>query len=98
MPIGGVDHADRAASEDESLFTHSEFRTQLHDLPPSAKLVAKVLDVTAPLDHAQLAEETLLPDRTIRYALTQLEDADLVTAQVNLQDARKQVYELQRPV
>lgn len=97
MPVGGVDHDDPAASVDESLFAHPEFRTQLRDLPPSAKLVAKVLDVTAPLDRAQLAEETLLPDRTIRYALNRLEDADLVTAQVSLQDARKQVYELQLP-
>jgi DNA-binding transcriptional ArsR family regulator len=94
MPIVDVDD-DPAESTEEPLFAQPGFRAQLRELPPSAKLVAKVLDVTGPLDHTQLAEETLLPDRTVRYALTQLEDANLVTAHVNLRDARKQVYELQ---
>ena len=94
MSIVDVDDDEPAESAAEPLFAQSGFRTQLRDLPPSAKLVAKVLDVSGPLDQARLAEETLLPDRTIRYALNQLEDADLVTAHVNLQDARKQVYEL----
>jgi DNA-binding MarR family transcriptional regulator len=84
-------------TEEKSFFTQLEFRSQLRDLPPSAKLVAKVLDVHAPLDQAQLSKETLLPNRTTRYALKQLEDADLVTSQVNLRDVRKHVYELRYP-
>lgn len=96
MPRGDVVHDDPTGSTDDSLFAHPEFRTRLQDHPPSAKLVAKVLDVTSPLNQAQLTEETLLPDRTVRYALSQLEDAQLVISHVNLQDARKQVYELQR--
>ena len=95
MPIVDVDDDAPTTSRDEPLFAQSAFRTQLRDLPPSAKLVAKVLDVNGSLDQAQLAEETLLPDRTIRYALTQLEDADLVTEHVTLRDTRKHVYELQ---
>ncbi|WP_458190728.1 MarR family transcriptional regulator [Haladaptatus sp. NG-WS-4] len=79
------------------MFTRSAFRSQLRELPPSAKLVAKVLDIHAPLDQGQLANETLLPDRTVRYAVTQLEDVGLVTSHVNLRDARKHVYELQSP-
>lgn len=94
MPIVGIDDDDSADSTEQPLFAQSEFQSRLRDLPPSAKLVAKVLDVSGPLNKSQLADETLLPDRTIRYALNQLEDADLVTARVNLQDVRKQVYEL----
>lgn len=86
MPSGGVAHDDRAMSIDESLFIDTEFRTHLRELPPSAKLVAKVLDVTGPLDQAQLAEKTLLPDRTVQYVLNQLDDAELMTSHVNLQD------------
>lgn len=95
MPIVDVDDDAPTASRDEPLFAQSEFRTQLRDQPPSAKLVAKVLDVNGALDQTQLAKETLLPDRTVRYALNQLEDADLVTEHVTLRDARKHVYELQ---
>ena len=69
-----------------------EFRNRLRDLPPSAKLVAKVLDTDAPLSQGDLAEESLLPDRTVRYALNRLEDVDLVASRYSFEDARKRVY------
>ncbi|MDR9382535.1 MAG: helix-turn-helix domain-containing protein [Natronomonas sp.] len=76
----------------ESPFADPEFRETLRGLPPSAKLVAKVLDDTPPLSQGQLAEESLLPDRTVRYALTRLEEASLVDSRYSFRDARKQVY------
>jgi DNA-binding MarR family transcriptional regulator len=72
--------------------TDEEFRERLRDLPPSAKLVAKVLETDAPLSQGQLAEQSLLPDRTVRYALGRLEDAGLVGSRHSFRDARKQVY------
>jgi DNA-binding GntR family transcriptional regulator len=71
-----------------------DFRERLRELPPSAKLVAKVLETDAPLSQGGLAEESLLPDRTVRYALNRLEDEDLVNSRYSFQDARKQVYYL----
>ncbi|UPV99180.1 winged helix-turn-helix domain-containing protein [Halorussus gelatinilyticus] len=73
-----------------------DFRDRLRELPPSAKLVAKVLETDAPLSQGQLAEESLLPDRTVRYALNRLEEEDLVDSRYSFQDARKQVYFLDR--
>jgi DNA-binding GntR family transcriptional regulator len=73
-----------------------DFRDRLRELPPSAKLVAKVLETDAPLSQGQLAEESLLPDRTVRYALNRLEDENLVDSRYSFQDARKQVYFLDR--
>ena len=64
------------------------------DLPPSAKLVAKVLEYNDTLDQSQLAEETLLPPRTVRYALTRLEDEDVVESRFSFSDARKRLYSL----
>lgn len=78
--------------EGEHLLSESEFRDRLRELPPSAKLVAKVLESDAPLSQGQLAEESLLPDRTVRYALNRLEEAGLVGSRYSFQDARKQVY------
>jgi len=71
-----------------------DFRERLRELPPSAKLVAKVLETDAPLSQGRLAEESLLPDRTVRYALNRLEDEELVNSRYSFQDARKQVYYL----
>ncbi|WP_178916516.1 winged helix-turn-helix domain-containing protein [Natronomonas gomsonensis] len=64
------------------------------DLPPSAKLVAKVLEYNDRLTQSQLAEETMLPPRTVRYALTRLEEVDAVDSRFSFTDARKRVYAL----
>ena len=69
-------------------------RETLQDLPPSAKLVAKVLEYNDSLTQSQLAEETLLPPRTVRYALTRLEDAGIVESRFSFSDARKRIYTL----
>lgn len=66
----------------------------VRDLPPSAKLVAKVLDYNETLTQRQLSEETLLPPRTVRYALTRLEEADAVESRFSFTDARKRLYTL----
>ena len=86
---------DRAAAAEETL-SEAEYRNRLRDLPPSAKLVAKVLESDSPLSQGQLAEESLLPDRTVRYALNRLEDVGLIGSRYSFRDARKQVYYLKR--
>jgi DNA-binding MarR family transcriptional regulator len=66
----------------------------VRDLPPSAKLVAKVLDYNDTLSQSELAEETLLPSRTVRYALSRLEEEDVVESRFSFSDARKRLYTL----
>ncbi|MDS0293452.1 winged helix-turn-helix domain-containing protein [Halogeometricum luteum] len=66
----------------------------IREMPPSAKLVAKVLDYDDTLTQSQLAEETLLPPRTVRYALSRLEDAGVVDSRFSFSDARKRLYTL----
>ncbi|WP_227377697.1 MarR family transcriptional regulator [Haladaptatus halobius] len=72
----------------------SEAIEVLSKLPPSAKLVAKVLEYNETLTQAQLEVETMLPPRTIRYALTRLEENDLVEFHFSFVDARKRCYSL----
>ncbi|WP_254522701.1 MarR family transcriptional regulator [Natrinema caseinilyticum] len=82
---------DPGAVTEETL-SEDEYRERLRELPPSAKLIAKVLEIDSPLSQGQLAEESLLPDRTVRYALNRLEDVGLVGSRYSFRDARKQVY------
>lgn len=79
---------------EQSAAGDADYRSRLRELPPSAKLVAKILETDSPLSQEQLADESLLPDRTVRYALNRLEDVDLVNSRSSYQDARKQVYAL----
>ena len=64
------------------------------DLPPSAKLVAKVLEYNGTMTQSQLADETLLPPRTVRYALNRLEEVGVVESRFSVADARKRIYSL----
>jgi DNA-binding MarR family transcriptional regulator len=66
----------------------------VQDLPPSAKLVAKVLEYNGTLTQSQLAEETMLPPRTVRYALSRLEEVEVVESRFSFSDARKRLYSL----
>jgi DNA-binding MarR family transcriptional regulator len=79
---------------ENSSFSQEEFDERLRELPPSAKLIAKVLEIDAPLSQGELAEESLLPDRTVRYALNRLDESGLVVSRHSFDDARKRVYAL----
>ena len=83
--------ATNVTVEDEG---ESEGWGAVRDLPPSAKLVAKVLEYNGTLTQSQLAEETMLPPRTVRYALSRLEEEDVVDSRFSFTDARKRLYTL----
>lgn len=70
----------------------------LPDLPPSAKLVFKVLEYNGPLTQKAIVEESMLSARTVRYALERLEGIDVVSEDVYFADARQNLYEIQKPV
>jgi len=71
---------------------------ELADLPPSAKLVYKVLEYSGPMTQKGIVEESMLSARTVRYALERLEDIDVVSEDVYFADARQNLYELSEPV
>ncbi|AHF99211.1 ArsR family transcriptional regulator [Halostagnicola larsenii XH-48] len=66
----------------------------VRDLPPSAKLVAKVLEYNETMTQQQIADETLLPARTVRYALNRLDDENVIDSRFSFSDARKRLYTL----
>jgi DNA-binding MarR family transcriptional regulator len=53
-----------------------------------------VLEYNDSLTQSQLAEETLLPPRTVRYALSRLDDAGVIDSHFSFTDARKRIYTL----
>jgi len=69
----------------------------LSDLPPSAKLVFKVLEYDGPLTQKGIVEESMLSARTVRYALERLEDVGVVEEDVYFADARQNLYEIDMP-
>jgi len=66
----------------------------ISDLPPSAKLVYKVLEYDGPLTQKGIVEESMLSARTVRYALERLDEVGVVEEDVYFADARQNLYEL----
>ena len=66
----------------------------ISDLPPSAKLVYKVLEYDGPLTQKGIVEESMLSARTVRYALERLDEVGVIEEDVYFADARQNLYEL----
>jgi transcription initiation factor IIE alpha subunit len=72
-------------------------RTGISDighLPPSAKLVYKVLESNGLLTQKDLIRETALPSRTVRYALNRLKEEKFLVERYYFMDARQSLYGL----
>ncbi|PSP76180.1 ArsR family transcriptional regulator [Halobacteriales archaeon QS_1_68_20] len=69
-------------------------REELEDLPPSAKLVLKVLEYKGSLTQKEIIEESMLSARTVRYALERLEEIGVVDEDIYFADARQNLYEV----
>lgn len=66
----------------------------VESLPPSAKLVYKVLEYNGSLTQKQIVEESMLSARTVRYALERLENIGIVDEGIYFADARQNLYEI----
>jgi DNA-binding MarR family transcriptional regulator len=65
---------------------------RLCELSPSAKYVYSTLEEHGTLTQTDLETETLLPIRTVQYALETLRAADLIEERVDVDDARRRSY------
>lgn len=66
----------------------------LLDMPPSAKLILKILEYEGAMGQKDLSSKTLLPERTIRLSLGHLLNRGYVKKKTSLRDARQRIYEL----
>jgi len=62
------------------------------DLPPSAKLVYKILSYEGNLTQKEIINLSYLPERTVRHALDLLSKKNLISKSPYLNDARQTVY------
>ena len=69
---------------------------ELLSMPPSSKLLLKTLEYEGVLTQKELASKTLLPDRTVRLALSHLLEKGYVKRKVSMRDARQKIYEISK--
>jgi len=66
----------------------------LLNMPPSSKLLLKILEYEGAMTQKELATKTLLPDRTVRLALSHLLEKGYVKRKISMRDARQKIYEI----
>ncbi len=71
--------------------------TLAHELPPSAKLVLKVLEYHEQMTQKEIIDETKLPARTVRHAMSILISEGLVTKRLSLRDSRQGLFCVTQP-
>ena len=65
---------------------------KLRDLPASSKLIYKILQQEGNMTQKEIINASLLPERTVRYALNILLKRGLITNRPHFNDARQTVY------
>ncbi|MFB6217286.1 MAG: winged helix-turn-helix transcriptional regulator [Candidatus Aenigmatarchaeota archaeon] len=81
----------------EDGLVEEEIVERVRELPPSAKLVYRVLkieDGDEPLSYDEISEHSLLSDRTTSYALSRLDEEGVITDRRDIRDPRSKTYEL----
>jgi len=68
----------------------------LLNMPPSSKLLLKILEYEGAMTQKELGKKTMLPDRTVRLSLSHLLDKGYVKKKVSMRDARQKIYEISK--
>jgi NAD+ kinase len=68
----------------------------LLNMPPSSKLLLKILEYEGAMTQKELSTKTLLPDRTVRLALSHLLGKGYVKKKVSIRDSRQKIYEISK--
>jgi len=68
----------------------------LLNMPPSSKLLLKMLEYEGSMTQRDLVTKTLLPDRTVRLALRHLLDKGYVKKKISIRDSRQKIYEISK--
>ena len=69
---------------------------ELFHMPPSSKLLLKILEYEGSMSQKELVKKTMLPDRTVRLAMSHLLEKGYVKKKVSIRDSRQKIYEISK--
>jgi len=70
------------------------FARKLYDAPPSVKYIYRLLELIGPMSRNEIEEGSLLPPRTVGYALRILLEKKLIIKAKNAKDKRRIIYKI----
>ena len=96
LPPAKIIRLKKDSTAISALAKKAHLAEELLSMPPSSKLLLKTLEYEGALTQKDLANKTLLPDRTVRLALSHLLDKGYVKKKVSVRDARQKIYEISK--
>ena len=79
--------------EDLYSISNYEEKNNLISLSPSSKFILYLLKQRGPLKEREILKKTLLPKRTVAYALKKLQENNFVKKSKGLRDKRLSIFE-----
>ncbi|MHA1478730.1 MAG: MarR family transcriptional regulator [Promethearchaeota archaeon] len=80
--------------EDKYFIGDYEQKMNLFSLSPSSKFILYLLKQRGRLTQREIIEKTLLPKRTVAYALRKLQDKNFVEKFKDISDKRVSIFEI----
>jgi DNA-binding MarR family transcriptional regulator len=79
--------------EDLYSISNYEEKNTLISLSPSSKFILYLLKQRGPLKEREIIKKTLLPKRTVAYALKRLQENNFIKKSKGLRDKRLSIFE-----
>ncbi|MGQ4873473.1 MAG: MarR family transcriptional regulator [Promethearchaeia archaeon] len=80
--------------EDKYYVENYNKQRHLYNLSPSSKFILYILKQRGPLNQKEILRKTLLPKRTIAYALKKLQDLNFITKIKDDKDKRVSIFKV----
>jgi len=80
--------------EDKYYVSNYEERTNLYSLSPSSKFILYILKQRGALSQMEILRKTLLPKRTVAYALRKLQENNFIRKYKDKVDKRVSIFEI----
>ena len=80
--------------EDKYFVSTYEDKTNLYSLSPSSKFILYLLKQRGPLSQMDILKKSLLPKRTVAYALKKLQENNFIKKSKDNTDKRVSIFEI----
>ena len=94
MPSAKIIRLTKDTTTISALAKKVKLAEDLFNMPPSSKLLLKTLEYEGPMTQKELVSKTLLPDRTVRLAMSHLLEKGYAKRKVSIRDSRQKIYEI----
>ena len=80
--------------EDKYFVSNYEEKINLYSLSPSSKFILYLLKLRGPLNQTEILKKSLLPKRTVAYALKKLQENNFIRKYKDNTDKRVSIFEI----